>query len=66
VGNYVHSVSNDVSYCAISTGSVFVLFVSITVNVLFSGLAVVPVVLFTGYSRHLGDVSMSISPEWAS
>jgi hypothetical protein len=66
VGSYVHRVSNEVLYYAISVGSLISLFVGISATVLTSGASSAYSLFPTGYSMHLGDESMSMSLEDSS
>ena len=62
----MQSASNDVSYHVISTGSLTSLLVGIKATVFISGASSASLLFSTGYSMHLGDVSISISLEDSS
>jgi hypothetical protein len=66
VGSCVYSASNDVLYYAISAGSLSFVFDGIKATVFNSGASLGSVLFSTGYSMHLGDVSISKSLEDSS
>ena len=66
MGSYVHSVSKDVCYYAISSGSLSCGFYYTKAIVFGSGASSASLLFSAGYLIHLGDVSISKSLEASS
>jgi predicted phage tail protein len=66
VGSCVHSASKDVLYYTIAAGSLSFVFEGIRATVFNSGVSLGSALFSTGYSMHLGEVSISKSLEESS